>query len=120
MLFKKGIIPFVGIEFKLGDVVEFEIDDNVTRFGTITEIDDMFLDVYGFYLITINDGENYIRSTDIVKWYRKNKKGVIVPYCCKKLIEKYAEDVFDKIFTELDKIIAKEEKKEKRQKNEKK
>lgn len=80
---KRATIPNTDIKFKLGDVVEvpsWTWTDDCSYFGTITRIEDCVLDIRGYYCIYINGEDTYYKSSDIIAWYRKNRKGTLVKY----------------------------------------
>ena len=89
---KYGTIPDTDIRFKIGDVIEvpnysgdYELD---SLFGRITKIEDTVLDIRGYYCLYVNGGSTYYRSSEVIRWYRKNRKGILVPFCDQELEDK--------------------------------
>ena len=87
---KKYFIPDTDIQFKIGDVVELfdTFDDKHNIFGVITEINDTPMELRDYYWLRLNDSKLYERSSNVKTWYRKNRKGILVPYCDDELIDK--------------------------------
>lgn len=115
-ILKYGIIPDTNIRFKIGDVIEvpnYSNDENLdSLFGRITRIEDTILDIRGYYCLYVNGEDTYYRSNEVIRWYRKNRKGILIPYCDEKLIdkiwqEKHKNDEPDPIIKHIQEYIEK-------------